>query len=97
MNGILWPLLKGTLGLRRSLLLGLVSLPICAPAAWADTYAVNTTLDASDALPGDGVCATSGTDCTLRAAVQEANGHPGADTITVPAPQLNSPSPPLPI
>jgi CSLREA domain-containing protein len=43
--------------------------------------------DAVDANPGDGVCATSANVCTLRAAVMEANAHPGSDTIAFQAPQ----------
>jgi trimeric autotransporter adhesin len=37
------------------------------------TYMVNSNTDAADANPGDGVCATIGGNCTLRAAIQEAN------------------------
>jgi len=40
--------------------------------------------DAADAIPGDRVCATASGDCTLRAAVEEANALPGADVISVP-------------
>ena len=55
-------------------------------AAFADTtLTVNSPTDAPDATPGDGVCATTGGACTLRAAVQEANALAGADTIIVPA------------
>lgn len=49
------------------------------------TFIVNSTLDAVDAVPGNGICATAGGACTLRAAVQEANGLPGADVILLPA------------
>src|SRR5688572_13580573 len=45
---------------------------------------VNSTADQSDANPGDGLCATGAGVCTLRAAIQEANALPGADTITLP-------------
>src|SRR5258706_5313507 len=50
------------------------------------TLTVNTTVDAVDALPGDGVCETApgSQTCTLRAAVQETNAQPGPDTISVP-------------
>jgi CSLREA domain-containing protein len=51
----------------------------------AATFTVNTTVDAVDATPGDGVCATAGALCTLRAAIQEANALAGSDTIVVPA------------
>jgi CSLREA domain-containing protein len=54
-------------------------------AAGAASFVVNTTLDAVDASPGDGSCASAAGPCTLRAAIQEANALAGADTITVPA------------
>jgi CSLREA domain-containing protein len=53
--------------------------------AWATTYTVTSTADAVDANPGNNVCATAGAVCTLRAAVQEANAHNGADAISIPA------------
>ena len=37
--------------------------------------------DVVDAAPGNGVCATDVGDCTLRAAIMEANALPGAATI----------------
>ncbi len=48
------------------------------------TFAVNSTADAPDLTPGDGVCAASAGAplCTLRAAIQEANATAAADTIT---------------
>jgi parallel beta-helix repeat protein len=46
------------------------------------TYTVNSDSDAADANPGDGVCATAGGNCTLHAAIQEANLDSGASTIT---------------
>jgi len=52
------------------------------------TITVNSTLDAADANPGDGLCAIRaelGGGCTLRAAVQEANARSGADTIILSA------------
>jgi len=52
---------------------------------WAMTYTVTSTVDAVDAVVGNGVCATSAGVCTLRAAVQEANATLTADTIQVPA------------
>src|SRR5438094_261838 len=54
------------------------------PAA-AATFTVNDTADAVDAVPGDGTCATAGSTCTLRAAIQEANAHTGPDTSMLPA------------
>jgi CSLREA domain-containing protein len=56
------------------------------PAAAAGEFVVNSTADMVDANPGDGQCETDITgDCTLRAAVQEANELEGADTISIPA------------
>ncbi len=48
-------------------------------------FVVDSLGDTVDVTPGDGVCADDAGDCTLRAAVGEANASPGADTITVPA------------
>jgi CSLREA domain-containing protein/uncharacterized repeat protein (TIGR01451 family) len=45
-------------------------------------FNVNTTADTDDAAAGNGTCADSGGNCSLRAAVQEANVHAGADMIT---------------
>ncbi len=44
-------------------------------------FVVNSTADAVDAAPGNGICATASGVCTLRAAVQEANALAGPDTI----------------
>jgi CSLREA domain-containing protein len=49
----------------------------------AATFTVNSTLDAVDAAPGDGICATAGAVCMLRAAIQEAHALAGTDTIVV--------------
>jgi len=49
----------------------------------ADSFVVNSPVDAVDANPGDGICGTAvPAQCTLRAAVIEANAHPGPDIIT---------------
>src|SRR6476660_9247302 len=49
-------------------------------------FRVNSTADINDRVPGDGVCQTFNIgQCTLRAAVTEANALAGADTISVPA------------
>lgn len=50
----------------------------------AATFTVNVTTDglaAHDANPGDGVCLTAGGDCTMRAAIEEANANSGPDVI----------------
>lgn len=51
----------------------------------AGMFVVNSTVDAPDASPGNGVCAATGGACTLRAAVQEAGRSQSATTITLPA------------
>jgi CSLREA domain-containing protein len=55
------------------------------PPVVAATFTVNSAGDAGDANPGNGVCATSGGVCTLRAAIQENNAGAGGNTITIPA------------
>jgi hypothetical protein len=63
----------------------LLACALCIGAARAATFTVDWEADAVDAVPGDGICATSFRRCTLRAAVQEANARPGADVVLVPA------------
>ena len=52
--------------------------------AHAATFTVNSTADAPDANPGDGICSTASGECTLRAAIEETNAIAGMDTINVP-------------
>ncbi len=65
---------------------GAFLLSACNPLPPAKMLVVTTTADGLDANVGDGVCeATVGAgDCTLRAAVQEANASPIRVDITVP-------------
>jgi len=58
--------------------------PAVEPAL-AASFLVDTANDTNDANPGDGVCADSSGNCSLRAAIEEANALAGADTITLPA------------
>lgn len=44
-------------------------------------FAVDTTADTVDVNPGDGLCADTSGDCSLRAAVMEANALPGVEEI----------------
>ncbi len=59
-------------------------------------FVVNSTGDATDDSPGDGQCSTGGlnsqgqTECTLRAAIQEANAWPGADSVKFDIPTTES-------
>lgn len=52
-----------------------------ALAAVSATYTVSSTADDPDVSTGDGVCKTASGVCTLRAAIAQANTHPGPDTI----------------
>jgi CSLREA domain-containing protein len=56
-------------------------------SAFSAEFNVNSTVDAVDADPGDGVCETAlgNAVCTLRGAIQEANALLGKDIINVPA------------
>jgi len=51
------------------------------PVRAAETFVVDTQNDTNDANPGNCVCADSGGNCSLPAAIQEANACSGADTI----------------
>ncbi len=68
-----------------SVALALVLLASAAPwaarAAGGETFTVDTSADGSDNNPGDCQCQTSGGQCTLRAAIQEANACSGPQTI----------------
>src|SRR5918992_1754352 len=47
------------------------------------TFEVNRLADTSDSRVGDGVCASFGGGCSLRAAIDESNALPGTDTINI--------------
>lgn len=69
--------------------LGAVGALVWAQVARANTFLVTETYDAVDADISDDFCdvdsGTLGDQCTLRAAIQEANDTLGADIITLPA------------
>jgi CSLREA domain-containing protein len=54
---------------------------LCSGTAQGADFTVNTTLDAVDADPGDGLCAAAQGKCSLRAAIMESNAHPGSDRV----------------
>src|SRR3954468_10929178 len=63
----------------------LIGLLLAAPAG-ATVFTVDTAADgAATGSTTDAVCAAAGGGCTLRAAIQEANGSMGADDIKLPA------------
>jgi hypothetical protein len=80
---------------RRLTLLGGVTVAVLAAAvvpvaltrssASAQGLSVDTMADAPDAVPGDGVCATAASACSLRAALDEAAVAVEPVTVTVPA------------
>ena len=67
-----------------------------AVTAVASGFTVNSTGDATDTTPGDGVCDTGGLnsesnpECTLRASIEEANALAGADNINFNIPTTES-------
>lgn len=76
----------------RVLMLAAIVAGFAPAAAHAAAFTVNSTGDQTDANPGNGACATAGGQCTLRAAIVEANALMGPDTITVPAGTYNTAS-----
>lgn len=72
-----------------ALALGTLGMLLWAQTARATTFLVTVTLDLADANLGDNACdvdtGTAGDQCTLRAAIQQANDTVGADIITLPA------------
>src|SRR5437867_3602615 len=77
-----WAIAGTALLLAAAVAFGSLSAP---RAARATPLIVNSTDDAPDAVPGDGICATLTGVCTLRAAIMEANMLPDFHTITLPA------------
>ncbi|MCX6463890.1 MAG: right-handed parallel beta-helix repeat-containing protein [Pseudonocardiales bacterium] len=76
-----WLVVGGT-----AVLLALVlAVVFASSSALAVSHRVDTTADAPDVAPGDGVCATAAGECSLRAAIQEANATIVADQIVLPA------------
>lgn len=64
-----------------------------APSALAATFVVNSSSDTGDNNIGNGICRTSngaGGVCTLRAAIQEANGLAGTHTINFSIPNTDA-------
>src|SRR5918999_4644740 len=49
-----------------------------------DPIVVTTTADAPDTSAGNGICRTAGGQCSVRAAIQEANGLIGHDVVEIP-------------
>ncbi len=62
------------------LILGLFA--FATQRAFASTFVVDNLGDTNDANTGDGICDDGSGNCTLRAAISQANASPGADVIT---------------
>src|SRR6266705_3224900 len=82
-----WRPSRPLLALGLAVLAGL-ALSIRPPDAAAATltFQVTSTTDAPDASPGDGICADAAGQCTLRAAVQEADAQPSGSAVTIVVP-----------
>lgn len=72
-----------TLVIAGALLAGLMALLMCfSPTQAADEiFWVDSAADSADSTPGDCICRNAGGDCTLRAAIEEANACSGGQTI----------------
>ena len=80
-----------TLALTSALLTSILFTSFASARPQTKTYTVNSDVGDADANPGDGLCATSGGQCTLNAAIQEANADGDSSTITF-AQQFQSPN-----
>jgi CSLREA domain-containing protein len=81
----MWSMKGLALGLLMAAMMAACLMLAANPANAATTFTVNSTSDAQDADLTNAVCdvntSQSGNQCTLRAAIQQANATPGADTI----------------
>ena len=75
--------LPRTTSYRTPIVLTLFALALAASNLGATTFVVDTLTDSHDAAPGDGVCADGSGNCTLRAAIEEANAWSGHDTVSL--------------
>jgi hypothetical protein len=71
--------------INQSFLFFIIGFLALAVSVFAAEFRVDSNIDLIDSNPGDNVCATISSTCTLRAAVQEANALSGTDTIIIPA------------
>src|SRR5262252_2602105 len=65
----------------RNVALSAIVLALLGGSALGTTFTVDSTGDGSDTNAGDGMCVATSGGCTLRAAIEESNAHPDADTI----------------
>ncbi len=72
----------GRIRLYSVLVVAIMQLGMALPA-WSATFTVNSTADTADDNTADGICADASGNCTLRAAIQQANAFAGLDTIVL--------------
>jgi uncharacterized repeat protein (TIGR01451 family)/CSLREA domain-containing protein len=72
----------GRIRLYGLLVVVIIQLGMALPA-WSATFTVNSTADTADDNTADGICADASGNCTLRAAIQQANAFTGLDTIVL--------------
>jgi CSLREA domain-containing protein len=72
-----------------TLIIGFLSF-VSTSEAQAANFTVNNNGDTSDVAAGNGICADAGSNCTLRAAIEEANALSGNDTIDFAASLTNA-------
>jgi uncharacterized repeat protein (TIGR01451 family) len=66
---------------------------LLSTSSLASVFVVNSTGESHDLHPGDGICDTNGSgQCTLRAAIEEANAHSGDDAIEIELGQQGQPA-----
>ena len=79
--------MRRTIGLFVAVAAFLAAMVFTVSDSRADTFVVDSEADSHDVMPGDGVCGDNAdpglSRCTLRAAVEECDALPGADTILV--------------
>jgi CSLREA domain-containing protein len=81
-------MLRHLLAAHRLLIVGLLAaafVGMAVPMQASTVFIVTSSDDAVDAIPGDGICETASQNgiCTLRAAIQEANAVPGANSVVL--------------
>jgi len=65
----------------RAALAATLATALAPPAASAVTFTVDSSGDGADVATGDGACATADGDCTLRAAIGQANASTAPDSV----------------
>ncbi|MEE9597836.1 MAG: CFI-box-CTERM domain-containing protein [Acidiferrobacterales bacterium] len=72
----------GRIRLYSVLVVAIMQLGMALPA-WSTTFTVNSTADTADDDTADGICADASGNCSLRAAIQQANALASSDTVVL--------------